>query len=63
MNEVGYVIGLVAVSAAVLALGVWFVRREIRDKVSPALVLWTGYAVVAAFVVFGVVRTSWVVLS
>ncbi|GGR42264.1 hypothetical protein J2S40_001580 [Nocardioides luteus] len=63
MNEVGYVIGLVAVSAAVLALGVWFVRREIRDEVSPALVLWTGYAVVAAFVVFGVVRTSWVVLS
>ncbi|MFD7074423.1 hypothetical protein ACFV9G_09440 [Nocardioides sp. NPDC059952] len=63
MNEVGYVVGLVAVSVAVLALGVWFVRREIRDEVSPAPLLWTGYGLVAAFVVFGVLRTSWVVLS
>ncbi|MEI7057460.1 hypothetical protein WBG06_16675 [Nocardioides sp. CCNWLW239] len=63
MNEVWYVIGLVAVSVAVLVLGVWFVRREIRDQISPAPLLWTGYAIVAAFVVFGVLRTSWVVLS
>lgn len=58
-----YVVGLVAVSVAVLVLGVWFVRREIRDQISPAPLLWTGYAIVAAFVVFGVLRTSWVVLS
>ncbi|GGU33512.1 hypothetical protein GCM10007979_35650 [Nocardioides albus] len=58
-----YVVGLVMVSVAVLVLGVWFVRREIRDEISPAALLWTGYAVVAAFVVFGVLRTSWVVLS
>jgi hypothetical protein len=63
VNEVWYVVGLVAVSVAVLALGVWFVRREIRDEVSPAPLLWAGYAVVAAFIVFGVLRTSWVVLS
>lgn len=58
-----YVVGLVAVSVAVLMLGVWFVRREIRDQISPAPLLWTGYAIVAAFVAFGVLRTSWVVLS
>ncbi|TQL68651.1 hypothetical protein FB381_2547 [Nocardioides albertanoniae] len=63
MNEVWYVVGLVAVSAVVLALGLWFVRREIRDGISPAPVLWAGYAVVAAFVVLGALRTSWVVLS
>ena len=63
MNEVWYVVGLVVVSVAVLALGVWFVRREIRDGISSAPVLWAGYAVVAAFVVLGALRTSWVVLS
>jgi hypothetical protein len=63
VNEVWYVVGLVVVSVAVLALGVWFVRREIRDEVSPAPLLWMGYAVVAAFVVLGALRTSWVVLS
>lgn len=63
MNEVWYVVGLVVVSVAVLALGVWFVRREIRDEVAPAPLLWAGYAAVAACVVFGVLRTSWVVLS
>ncbi|MEU0315825.1 hypothetical protein [Nocardioides sp. NPDC006273] len=63
MNEVWYVVGLVAVSVAVLVLGVWFVRREIRDEISPVPLLWTGYAVMAAFVVLGVLRTSWVVLS
>ncbi|MGH3352963.1 MAG: hypothetical protein ACRDPS_20040 [Nocardioides sp.] len=63
MNEVWYVVGLAAVSAVVLALGVWFVRREIRDGISSAPVLWAGYAVVAAFVVLGALRASWVVLS
>lgn len=65
MNEVWYVVGLLVVSAAVLAAGAWFVRHELRTRRQPppAAAIWAGYAIVAAFVVLGATRTSWVVLS
>lgn len=65
VSEVWYVVGLSVVSLLVLLAGQWFVRYELRTRAQPppAYAIWTGYAVVAVFVVLGAARTSWVVLG
>ncbi|MEP9383589.1 hypothetical protein [Nocardioides sp. KR10-350] len=65
MTEVWYVVGLCAASLAVLLVGHWYVRHELRTRTEPppAAVLWGGYALVAVVVVLGCARTSWVVLD
>ncbi|MBO0842488.1 MAG: hypothetical protein J2O46_04835 [Nocardioides sp.] len=65
MKEVWYVVGLGAVSLLVLAAGQWFVRYELRTRLQPppTAVIWAAYAVVAAIVVLGALRTSLVVLG
>lgn len=56
---------LCCAALAVLVAGQWFVRRELRTRSCPppALLLWLVYAGVAVVVIFGAVRTSWVVLT
>ena len=65
VKEVWYVVGLSVVSLAVILVGLWFVRHELRTRVQPppAVLMWLAYAGVVAVVVFGAARTSWVVLS
>jgi len=65
VSEEWYVVGLCVVSALVLVVGAWFVRHELttRTQPPPAALLWIAYLGVAAVVVFGAARTSWVVLG
>jgi hypothetical protein len=60
-----YVVILCCAALAVLVAGQWFVRHELRTRryPPPALLLWLAYAGVAAVVIFGTARTSWVMLS
>jgi len=60
-----YCVVLCVAAVAVLVLGQWLVRHELRTRVvpPPAALMWAAYAGVAIVVVGGAVRTCWVVLS
>jgi len=60
-----YTVLLSVAALAVLVAGAWFVLHELRTRTSPppAWALWLGYVVVAALVVYGVARTSYMAFT